>query len=292
MTARMLGSLFVVLASTSFGLFTGCGGLGGVPLRAAGSACGHDSQCSSQSCSVPAEGGCGVCVDVRALSQPCGGALERCSGSATCAGGVCKSTKKTLGEACTLGAKGESFDCDDELYCARDYLLPILASCVARGVLGGACDSLHGCALGDQCSGGECVVASLGTEGDSCDGRQCVAGLFCGAQVCRTATLPIGANCGGDDRDLNDCAPGGTCAFTGGPPVGGYYPVACFPMPQEGEPCPGGQCGEGLFCPGQFGSNAPVCGRLRTRGAGQDCGFRDVCNAGLECRSGVCVEPC
>lgn len=294
MTARMLGSLFVLMGATAVGLFTGCGGLGGVPLRAAGSACGYDSQCSSQSCSAPADGGCGVCVDVRGLGQACGGPLERCSGSASCAGGVCKSSKKTLGEACTIGAKGESFECDDELHCAPDSLITSQGTCVARGVLGGACDGLVNCALGAQCSGGECVVASLGAEGDSCDGRQCVAGLFCGEGICRRATLPIGADCGGPDRGLNRCAPGGSCELTGGPipPGGYYYPVACFPVPQEGEPCPSGQCGEGLFCPGQFGSNVPVCGRLRTRVAGQDCGFRDVCNAGLECRSGVCVEPC
>lgn len=280
-------------------LFTGCGGLGGVPLRAAGSACGHNSQCSSQSCNAPAEGGCGVCVDIHGLGQPCGGPLERCSGSATCTGGVCTSTKKTLGEACSIGTGkgGGPPECDDELYCALNPLLRTsrlqgMGNCAARGVLGGACDSLVGCALGARCVDGECVVASLGTEGDSCDGRQCVAGLFCGAGICRTATLPIGANCGGPDRDLNNCAPGGTCTFTGGPMLNGLYPVACFPIPQEGEPCPSGQCGEGLFCPGQFGSNLPVCGRLRTRVAGQDCGFRDVCNAGLECRSGVCVEPC
>lgn len=299
MTSRLFASLFAVLASTSFGLFTGCGGLGGVPLRAAGSSCANGSQCSSQSCSAPAESGCGVCIDIHGLGQPCGGPLERCSGSATCAGGVCTSTKKTLGEACSIGTGkgGGPPECDDELYCALNpFLLRSrlqgTGNCAARGVLGGACGRGGSCALGAQCSEGECVVATLGTEGDSCDGRQCVAGLFCGAGVCRRATLPVGANCGGPDRDLNDCAPGGYCDLTGGPMLNGLYPVACFPLAKEGEPCGDNSCTAGLFCGDAERTNARVCERLRLRPVGQTCGHGDLCIGGLECRAGVCVEAC
>lgn len=74
--------------------------------------------------------------------------------------------------------------------------------------------------------------------------------------------------------------------------LNGLYPVACFPVPQEGESCPTSQCGEGLFCTGLIASNEPLCKHLRERVAGQDCGFGDVCDAGLECRAGVCTEPC
>jgi hypothetical protein len=295
MTSRIFASLFVVLASTSFGLFTGCGS-GGEPLRATGSSCARDSQCTSQSCTGHADSACGVCVDVRGLGKPCGGPLERCSDSATCTAGVCKSSMKTLDEPCSLGTGiGKSLppqECDDELYCAADRPVRGLATCAPRGVLGGACERGIGCALGAQCQDGECVVANVGTEGDSCDGRACAAGLFCGAGICRTATLPIGANCGGPDRDLNDCAPGGSCQHTGGPLIGNFYPVACFAMAKEGEPCAYNPCGEGLFCGEAERTHERMCQRQRLRPVGQTCGGGDVCAAGLECRAGVCAEAC
>ena len=74
--------------------------------------------------------------------------------------------------------------------------------------------------------------------------------------------------------------------------LNGLYPVACFPVAKEGEPCTPTQCGEGLYCTGLIGTNMPVCRRPRKRVAGQDCGFGDVCATGLECRAGVCAEAC
>ena len=200
---------------------------------------------------------------------------------------------KTLGEPCSIGAgKGPPPECDDELYCAAIGPLRNVMTCAPRGVLGGGCERGLGCALGAQCQDGECVVASVGTEGESCDGRACVAGLFCGEGVCRTATLPIGANCGGPDRNLNDCAPGGSCQLTGGPMLFGLYPVACFALAKEGELCAGKQCAEELFCGEAERTKELRCQRQRLRPVGQTCGGGDVCAAGLECRAGVCTEPC
>src|SRR5262245_41867544 len=105
MTTRRLAAFFALLVSTPFGLFTGCGGapvddLGANALRATGSACAFWWQCASRSCNAPVVGGCGVCVDIRALGEACGGPLEGCSSSATCTAGICKSSKKVLGEPC------------------------------------------------------------------------------------------------------------------------------------------------------------------------------------------------
>src|SRR5262245_41713149 len=73
-------------------------------LRQAGVACAFDSQCASHQCSADVEnGGCGVCLDVQQLGQPCDGPLQGCSTSAVCEDGVCQSTKKVAGEPCALG---------------------------------------------------------------------------------------------------------------------------------------------------------------------------------------------
>jgi hypothetical protein len=297
MTTRLLGCFFALLASTPFGLFAGCNGATVIDssagaLRAAGSACAFDSQCESRMCNAPADGGCGVCVDVRALGEPCDGPHEGCSRSATCTAGVCKSNKKTLGEPCMLGVKGDPRECDDELYCAP-HDPPNgdggMGTCAPRGVLGGACDVIVGCAFGADCERGLCVVARVGQEGDSCDQRRCAEGLFCAeGGTCRAATLPIGADCGaviGQDT----CALGGACELTGGPPQNGLYPMACVAGRKEGELCASSHCEEGLFCAAPEGKGDYVCKRRLP--AGQPC-HGDECAAGLECRAGVCAEAC
>lgn len=295
MTTLRFGYLFTLVASASFCLVAGCDAPAAMPdatstnvLRPTGSACAFDWQCATRRCNAPVDG-CGVCVDIRPLGERCDGPLQGCSLSATCTGGVCISSKKTLGQPCVLGAKGDLMECDDELYCATDGS-PSGGACAPRGVLGGACDTIVGCAHGADCENGVCVVARMGLEGDSCDERWCADGLFCGQEICRPATLPIGADCGGDHIGKDSCAPGSACELTGGPPQNGLYPMACVAWRKEGEPCATSTCREDLFCRAPPGTSDYVC--VRRQLAGQTCTYSNECAEGLECRAGACATAC
>ncbi len=156
---------------------------------------------------------------------------------------MCKTTKKVSGARCTLEAKGESMDCDDELYCARDERAgdPSVGVCVARGRSGGACDSYPGgCVGGAPCERGICVAPGDGKLGDTCDARECASGLFCNEndQTCQPATLPIGADCGSVIGSAA-CVAGATCDLTG-EGENAPYPMKCKaapPAPTSADTC-------------------------------------------------------
>lgn len=283
---------FALLTSTIFGFFAGCEDpLAYDPseeLRLAGSVCAFDWQCASRRCTAPVEG-CGICVDIQALGESCAGPLLGCSRSATCTDGVCKSSKKLLGETCALEVKGDPMECDDELYCARG-VSDAEGICTPRGVLGGACDTIVGCAHGADCEHGVCVVARLGHEDDSCDERRCATGLFCSYEGCRRETLPVGADCGGDLIGNESCAAGGACRLSGEPAVNGKYPLVCEAWRHEGDECATSQCDNGLYC-GQLGGTGDfVC--IRQGVVGQTCTWQNNCAKGLECRGDTCAEAC
>ncbi|HSO40466.1 MAG TPA: hypothetical protein VLT33_48400, partial [Labilithrix sp.] len=85
-------------------------------IRPVGAPCAFANQCASGACSADVPGGgCGVCLDVRGLGERCDRPLLTCSRSAVCSDGICRSTKATAGQPCTIGPKRESSDCDDEL---------------------------------------------------------------------------------------------------------------------------------------------------------------------------------
>jgi hypothetical protein len=100
------------------------------------------------------------------------------------------STRKTLGQTCHLGGKGDSGECDDELFCLGPSGGD--GTCVARSTLGGACSQpFRGCAGNADCERGVCVTPRLGALGDTCDQRRCGEGLVCGNEyTCQPGAQP------------------------------------------------------------------------------------------------------
>jgi hypothetical protein len=266
-----------------------------VGLRVVGAACAYGVQCASGACSADTTAGsCGTCLEVRALGERCDAPGTTCRASAACVHGVCVSTKKTAGQSCNVGPKGESFDCDDELYCAHAGPLGpegLEGTCTPRGVLGGKCDLLlGGCVGAAQCERSVCVAARVGLLGDTCDVRACATGLFCRSDgTCQRATLVAGDDCG---RDIGgeSCVPGTQCELTGAPPQEAPYPMACLPGKGEGELCASSHCAEGLFCDEAPGTTDFRCKKLGT--SGDACTGFGECAASLECRAGVCRPAC
>ena len=264
-------------------------------LRGVGSACAFGPQCASGACSANTDAGsCGTCLDVRALGERCGAAGTTCRASATCQSGICVSTKKTAGQSCTLGGKGESLDCDDELFCAHTGPLGpegLEGTCTPRGALGGRCDVAPGGCVGTaQCERGMCVAARIGQLDDTCDDRACATGLFCRQdRTCQNTTLIAGADCG-RAIGFESCVPGTQCELTGAAPQEAPYPMACLPGRGEGELCASNHCGVGLSCSEAPGTTEFRCKKQGTDG--QPCIGADECAASLECRAGTCRPAC
>lgn len=268
----------------------------GDSFRASGDACAHDDQCSSGACSAdPQHGSCGVCLDVRALGESCSGALDACRKSASCQSGVCKSLKKTAGAACSVGPKGESSDCDDELYCAvTGQVGPDMTPgvCKARGVLGGACESYpSGCVGTARCEDHTCVPPGIAQLGESCDERQCAEGLFChDGNTCQPATIAIGGDCS-SNIGLADCVPGTQCELAPNQPADGPFTMVCTVGQNEGELCASSFCKEGLFCREPHGTPGDFqCFALGREG--DVCEQEQECGATLDCRAGHCESAC
>lgn len=268
--------------------------------RAVGEACSTATQCRSNRCSADElTGGCGLCLSARRLGESCGGALQGCSLSAACVGGICVSKKKVTGEPCELYPKGgDKGDCDDQLYCSGDWKE---GSCAARIPLGGACDYRTRCEAGAACRNEVCrpkVLLDAGLE-EPCQGRPCLDGLRCDETllVCKPGTLEEGALCGLLDGQFlpDECAPGLTCYDPQWPNGGGGQDTVrrCHPLPGTYESCALGRCAEGLTCSGYTAKHGelPVCGPLRQEG--EVCApHSPECVAGLECRAGACRVAC
>ena len=289
------------------------------PLRDVGAACAFDEQCATQVCSGDRQAGtCGVCIVPKKLGEACDGANEGCAPSATCDGGVCKTTEIEPGQPCELGPLGEDTgNCDDESWCrdtggGNDGSLGI---CTERVGAGEACGeaSPTSCALGTVCDtaptgqqaeSGTCVPVGPRADGDRCLLGACADGFFCGANgTCEVSTLGEGEACGftGVDFVDNDCAVGLTCGNLDFPNGGsGGAPTTCLSLPLEGSPCLTGTCDAASFCEHATlpdGSAAtPTCALRHTEG--DACEIFSIspsdssCAQGLECRAGTCQPAC
>lgn len=265
-----------------------------------GAACAFDSQCETGRCSADVDAGtCGECVTISALGQSCAGAHQGCSTSAICKDGICQSLRKTEGETCAFGPKGEdSDDCDVELYCAHgdEYLDP--GTCTRRVAVGESCEDGQRCVTGALCEGGECIIPAAGT----CNGARpwCGAASYCGDDLqCHPGTLTEGDPCDLVDGEFikNECVAGLVCGNLDYPNGGGGYgtPRTCVPLPGKGEPCVNSVCGEGLFClRSTDGLSLPICDTPRSEGEAcrNDNYYNIACAEGLECRASVCRAAC
>lgn len=273
---------FTLFAVTSlYGVVSACGGNAAPArassasatapglVRAVGVVCAFAKQCASGACSADLDaGGCGVCLEVRPLGQRCDGMLLTCGTSAVCRDGVCSSTKNTVGQPCMLGGKGDSSDCDDELYCVGPA--GQTGTCQPNGIIGGACSrSIQGrCAFNADCERGVCVAPRVALLGDSCEERQCEKDLRCqsgaGGLTCeRPTVLPEGAPCGGEALEKSQCVAGTSCELTT-PGAGGAQ--ACVADLRGEEECSRGKCAEDLFCADLGLAPGFRCQRRRTEG--------------------------
>jgi hypothetical protein len=263
-----------------------------------GAACAHDFQCQTGLCSANEGTACGTCQEIRFLGESCGvTANTSCSRSALCANGACISTKKAKNEACRLGAKGESDDCDDELYCKGDgdaSAFPSTGVCAARPRLGESCVTSNfaaTCVLGLACERGVCTAKGEAHLGESCDNRTCTAGLFCreADTTCQPATLPLGADCG-SLLGVADCVQNTRCELTG-EGSSAPYPMKCLAGRALGAECASSFCAADLVCFLASGASNFTC--VPPRNEGETCSGYDVdCASGLECRAGTCKPAC
>jgi hypothetical protein len=265
-----------------------------VDFRPAGAACAFDTQCKSGFCSGDAStGSCGRCLEVRGLGQACDAPNVTCNRWAGCHVGTCRSTGKTAGEACEIGPKGESGDCDDELYCAGEA--GQTGRCTPRPNVGEPCAFGIPCNGRADCEGGICLAAALGGLGEPCDERPCQSSLVCrGTETGLTCEEPIviheGAPCGYDhDHYLGDCEAGTACELTGDGNADDGDELVCMAGVGRGESCASAHCTPGLACGEDRGQHAFTC--QPPRNEGESC-YGYPCAAGLECRHEICEAAC
>lgn len=265
-------------------------------FRPAGTACAFDWQCASGPCSADVDNGtCGVCLEQRRPGERCDGPLLTCSSTAVCTNGVCQSTKGTAGAPCTIEAKGGSDDCDADFYCDGDF--GGAGICTAKPDFGEACGTqvFAQCARQGDCERGICTPPREAGLGESCDSRPCMQNLACHSyddgHTCEEPNIvKLNESCAPHIPNL-DCEKGTQCELTGGP-MGpdGYYPMACLAGKTEGQECASNHCAEGFVCSQHEGDTDFKCWRLGI--LGETCRRSDECNAGLECRKGVCMAKC
>lgn len=277
--------------------------------RPAGEGCAFGPQCATGVCSADASAGtCGRCLEVSDLGEPCDGVSRGCRPSARCEAGVCTSLRKTAGEACALGPKGDDRDeCDFEFHCDGE---PGSSHgvCAPRLHLGAACEIPYGaspCLPGDVCDEGVCIANLPAGAGDWCFHRSCQEGLECqtssgSGYACGPGLLPPGVPCGLVDGSFVDgaCAPGTVCGNLDWPSGGGGPGTTstCVPLPLEGAPCVRDRCTAGLSCHVLLETPGEPHRCERARELGEACSrnfYAGVdCAAGLECRQGVCALAC
>lgn len=184
--------------------------------------------CTSGSCADGLRcGAAGVCVTAAQEGQPCRESSEcargRCSEDDVCV------TAHHLGCGCASDAE-----------CPIDVSRCVAGACVARPMLGEACDPDGAPCFGSACYDGACGPIR---DGDTCfRTSECVEGLTCsndfsGPGRCG-APRAEGERCGPDLAGA--CGPGLDCT-TGAAPV-------CAPPAEIGESCADRDCVSGAMC--------------------------------------------
>lgn len=216
------------------------------------------------------EGACsaGRCVDLPARGEPCS---VRCADGLACVELHCTDPRGE-GEAC-----GDHEDCTAPALCTEGRCR------ASRQPLGGRCVEAGDCATGLVCEAGTCAA---GPSGCGAVGEACGAARVCEERPARRCRAPTGLG----DRCYEDqgCAPGLVCD------VGADVPGACVPPPTEGQPCYG-RCAAGLVCMGSRTDGDPLARCAPPRRLGERCddvgaGGEPVCDAGLSCLGGICVD--
>lgn len=255
--------------------------------RAVGAPCAFDTQCATGRCSAEvAAGACGECVTMEHLGQACDGPHQGCSISAACLDGRCRSLRRSEGERCALGPKGDDLgECDVDLSC--EYVRkPSFGLCLPRTRVGESCTNTpFACVNGASCdqATGLCALPNCLSD------YACGANAVCGSDaLCHPGTLADGAICPIDGSDA--CAPGLFCARV--PPDGAMF--KCAALPGKGESCDSDECAAGLFCFRPHEGGPGSCDS--PRGLGEKCSTDyyalNACAAPLECRHETCEAAC
>lgn len=147
------------------------------------------------------------------------------------------------------GAACSSSEQCQSTYCDSTGSATGCGTCGKTVAIGGACAAGDRCVRGSNCVGGTCTAPTYGAVGAACDATKA---LYCAN----------GLSCDGASK-------------------------TCKALPGVGEPCPSFICATGLTC--DF--TAKTCFAPSKVGAGQPCGgtTKNVCDAGLTCKSNVCA---
>jgi hypothetical protein len=219
--------------------------------------CGPDDFCDGPSTTS-------TCVPRAPLGSACT-SPSGCVADAFCGAGVC--SESAIGSRCAASGTGSFSHAIDS--CAEEGLLCVgyPARCAEAAAIGASCDADEGrpCGLGARCVLGECEpVVALGadcTDGDACAlGTACIDGR-------RTEPPRFGEPCTVACLD-GDCIDGRCEHLPDGAACARRYIESCTGY------CQGESCAPGVA-------------------EGGACGFTvGICDAGLECRGGVCAPPC
>lgn len=248
-------------------------------LGALGSACSSNSDSTSEACST-------YVTALRAYN-------ERCSSSSSLSASRWVELEARYKLACdrNLSLPGTG---------VNDLFINKCAEATKTAACGGSipeCTTPPGkladgtaCSASDQCLSTYCDTTTSTTGcgtcgktialGGACTGTgtdRCVRGSNCVGGTCTAPTYgAVGAAC--DSTKALYCANGLTCDITS---------KTCKTLPGVGEACPSYVCATGLTC--DF--TAKTCYAPTKVAAGQPCGgtTKNVCDAGLTCKSNVCA---
>lgn len=247
-----------------------------VPLTPLGGACDSSFECIDGFCerddygrSRPSyvAGGCGVCVPLHEVGEPCDG----------------------------HGWVGQNIECAPGLVCTH-YDGGV---CIAPPRSGGRCGLFADCPEGESCTNerdGTCIPDALPALGAACvPGRGCSSELLC-METCPTGEpCAWGTTCG----DGSACGSVGVCVapVMDDAPCGERAPCvtsgACIDgicRPSElGEPCAEVGCREGTYCDYRDDGTSR-CRAAETVGVGEACDWLAACERGLACDAGRCVR--
>lgn len=147
------------------------------------------------------------------------------------------------------GSKCSSSDQCASTYCNTSGSTTGCGTCAKTVAVGGACTPSDRCVRGSSCLSGTCTAPTYNGVGGVCDST---VGQYCQTNlICDSATK------------------------------------TCKELPKAGEACPSYICATGFTCDG----TTKTCFTPTKVGAGQPCGgtSKNVCDANLTCKSGVCA---